>query len=155
VEGTLEGNDLVGAVLELRTPLAREFYRAFIGFRATVCEENAVETGVIYEELRKLGARNVPKSGTRMNESTRLDHDWGRVPETIYCPTLNAIQVPLPVLVENPRTFTSNESQLGSSRDLHQCFDRNLKRFHDRVTSYTGNFPGRTAQSDHIPTPLP
>ncbi len=104
VEAALEGDDLVGAVLVQGAVFAREFDRAFVGFRARIGEEHLIEAAVIGQRLCELEAGAVVKSRTRRQQQFCLCRqrfgDLGRgVAKAIDRPTLDEVEIALAAVV--------------------------------------------------------
>src|SRR5450631_751059 len=125
----LDGDDFASAVLVQGAVSAREFYRAFVGFRAGIGKEHLVEAAASDQRLGELEAGGVVKRRARRQQpfclfGERLGDFRRRMAEAIDRPPLDEVEIALAAVVPKPRAFAAHEYGRRARRDVHQRIER-------------------------------
>ena len=125
VEAIDGGDDLRGAVLLLAAPLVRQLDRRLVRLGAGVGEVDAVEDGVVDQELGKLelghrvhGVRDVDQRPRLLLD--RLDDDRVAVAEAVHRGTAEEVEVGLVVVVPDAGAFTADEDDGHTTPGRHE-----------------------------------
>jgi hypothetical protein len=124
VEAVIHGDDFIGAIAMLRSPLARQLDRPLVGLGTAVGEEDLMQAAIPRQQIGKPDHLIVVEGGAAVDQSLglpcqRLDDRSRRMAKSVHRPALNEVEIAAAFAVGKPRTLACDKHSRWPRRYIH------------------------------------